>query len=255
MMRSLTIVPVLLSLFGVIEGLDPCPCKVEPSKVFPGTTIVNCMDKNISQMPTQCFDTNVSEIDISYNTIRAIRVSDLKHTPHLKIFIADFSGLKFIDESAFSQVPELTSLSLEGNKDLYLLNGVFRGLHNISSIVLHGSSIGQLPDMSDLTNLRVLDLRKIELAHLRRPTFPRSSAPNCLAVFSHNYLTDVAVDILLTFPRQTTFNFDYNVLLWAQNEEERQMVLDLKWDFNISMNRLKVCGKDGLPEDPGMCDE
>ncbi|XP_076061655.1 toll-like receptor 2 type-2 [Oratosquilla oratoria] len=243
-----------VALFAGLGQCQSCPCTVEPALHYPGTNAVVCSDMGLTEMPTACFDETITEIDIAFNDVVSIRAQDFENAPNLKRLYADDNDLKFIEETTFAKHPGMERIYLNHNKHINLLEGVFRGLTHLKELHLLGSPIQRLPDITELTSLEMLDIRNCGITHLRRPTFGKITSNEFFLDMSGNLVTDLALDVILDLPDDSVFNFDRELILWAQNDGEMETAIHKPWSLNIGLKNIKVCGVDGRPEDPAMCD-
>ncbi|XP_076061654.1 transforming growth factor beta activator LRRC33-like [Oratosquilla oratoria] len=233
---------------------DSCPCSVAPNIHYPGTKVVSCVGMGLSQIPTACFDETITEVILSFNYLTSILAQDLENATNLKRFYAEYNDIKFIEETAFAKHPGMERIYLDENKDIDLLEGVFRGLTHLKELKLSGSPIQRLPDIMDLNNLVTLDLAHCGITHLRRPTFGNITVDRLFFFMNGNLITDLALDVLIDLPDDSVFSFDTELILWAQNEGEKETAINKPWSINLDLKDIKVCGIDGQPEDSAICD-
>ncbi|XP_076061433.1 uncharacterized protein LOC143037200 [Oratosquilla oratoria] len=245
---------VLVVLSAFTGRCESCRCKVTTSNHYPGTKAVECSNRFLEKIPTDCLDASVSELDVSSNLITEILTFDLAGAPNLKRFISDYNDLNFVNEKVFQQVPQIEEIYINQNPHLELARGVFHGLTHLKGLHLVGSHVKILPDLTDLTRIQMMDFRSCELIHLSRPTFGRVTSSSVFLNLSGNLMKDIAFDLLFDLPSDSTLNFDHDVTLWAQDAEELDLALSKPWKLNLDIRNMKVCGRDGHPTDPHVCD-
>ncbi|KAL7646952.1 UNVERIFIED_CONTAM: hypothetical protein RMT77_002209 [Armadillidium vulgare] len=256
-MNFMSFVLILLGLFYSVSCQD-CPCALQNSTKYPGTWKWNCQKLSLTEVPGECYEIqsiNVTELILTDNQIPEIHNVDLAQLVDMKALYFDSNKMTYFDPSALTGINELEIFYGSNNPQLQLPKMTLINKPELKELVLTGSSILSLPNITSSTKLERVDIRSCGLITLSRPTFgDLQSDSNFLLTMMGNDIKDCAADILLPIPEQATINVDDYFLIWAADSAQKDEVLSKNWKINVDLaSNLKICGTDGTPTDQTQC--
>ncbi|KAG5273272.1 hypothetical protein AALO_G00149530 [Alosa alosa] len=165
-------------------------------KCFDGLQSLETLDLNyngLSEFPIAIRAlTNLKELAFHSNSIQAIPEHAFIGNPSLLAIFFYNNPIKFVGKSAFQNLPELRTLSLNGATELSEFPNL-TGTHNLESLAVTGASITSLPSSfcEMLANLQVLDLSYNQIRHL--PSFSGCGRMQKIDM-NHNEIQEVLAD-------------------------------------------------------------
>ncbi|CAM2113086.1 unnamed protein product [Caretta caretta] len=125
-----------------------------------GTHICDCSSMNLSTIPSG-LTTDVTGLNLSYNSIEHVRETDLKLGVNLRVLLLQSNQIRTIDKESFIFLGKLEHLDLSDNKLTHLSPIWFRPLFSLQHLNIRGNlytTLGENPLFSNLKNLRYLRL-------------------------------------------------------------------------------------------------
>uniref|UniRef100_A0A8C8RU40 Toll-like receptor 2 n=1 Tax=Pelusios castaneus TaxID=367368 RepID=A0A8C8RU40_9SAUR len=124
------------------------------------THFCDCSSMNLSTIPSG-LTTDVTGLNLSYNSITHVRKTDLKLGVNLRVLLLQSNKIKTIDKNSFIFLGKLELLDLSDNKLNNLSSIWFRHLFSLQHLNIGGNfyrTLGESPLFSNLKNLRYLHL-------------------------------------------------------------------------------------------------
>ena len=144
----LCLVFFLLSYHGVNSCPLPCICL---------NTRVDCSHKNLTNVP-QGISASTTELDLSFNLIDNLMNFTFSRLNQLSYLNLCFNRISYIDSCALDGLAMLQVLNLTVNKLDHLNSGIFKYTPRLERLYLKNNGLTEIPALSNLTELRILDL-------------------------------------------------------------------------------------------------
>ncbi|XP_030420400.1 toll-like receptor 2 type-2 isoform X4 [Gopherus evgoodei] len=124
------------------------------------THFCDCSSMDLSTIPSG-LTTDVTGLNLSYNSIEHVRENDLKLGVNLRVLLLQSNQVRTIDKDSFIFLGKLEHLDLSNNKLTHLSPIWFRHLFSLQQLNIQGNlyiTLGENPLFSNLKNLRYLHL-------------------------------------------------------------------------------------------------
>ncbi|XP_024054021.3 toll-like receptor 2, partial [Terrapene carolina triunguis] len=124
------------------------------------THFCDCSSMDLSTIPSG-LTTDVTGLNLSYNSIDHVRETDLKLGVNLRLLLLQSNQIRTIDKDSFIFLGKLEHLDLSNNKLTHLSPIWFRHLFSLQQLNIQGNlytTLGENPLFSNLKNLRYLHL-------------------------------------------------------------------------------------------------
>ena len=159
---------------------DESTCKLsksEPRLVNPSiitynvnSTVVDCSNRNISNMQSLDLPLNTTWLDLSNNSISSICNGSFEHLSSLKCLNLSYNkGFRFLDHEAFKGLTSLTDLNMTGMNnpsDVYIYNGTFSFLPQLTKLIIDywtGHTLAHLKNFQEIMcDLNQTNIREIQ---------------------------------------------------------------------------------------------
>uniref|UniRef100_A0A8C0FZB0 Toll like receptor 2 n=1 Tax=Chelonoidis abingdonii TaxID=106734 RepID=A0A8C0FZB0_CHEAB len=124
------------------------------------THFCDCSSMDLSTIPSG-LTTDVTGLNLSYNSIEHVRENDLKLGVNLRVLLLQSNQVRTIDKDSFIFLGKLEHLDLSNNKLTHFSSIWFRHLFSLQQLNIQGNlytTLGENPLFSNLKNLRSLHL-------------------------------------------------------------------------------------------------
>ncbi|XP_019396197.1 PREDICTED: toll-like receptor 4 isoform X2 [Crocodylus porosus] len=162
----------LFTLSLVMPFLSQCAAgKFNPClEVVPGLTY-RCMDLNLSRVPTE-IPSSTQNLDLSFNPLGSLGSNNFAAVPALKFLDLARCCLQTIENYAFEDLCNLSTLILTGNPLQYLGPSAFFGLTSLQRLIAVETNIFSLADLP-IRHLHTLEELNVANNHIDSLTLPK----------------------------------------------------------------------------------
>ena len=181
-------------------GSCPLPC-------ICFSTHVDCNHRNLPNVP-QSISASTTELDLSFNQINSLMNFTFSQLNQLRSLNLSFNRISFIDSCALDGLAMLQVLNLTVNKLDHLNNGIFYHTPRLEHLYLKNNSLSEIPALSNLTELRILDLSSNFLIQAYFPPSFQFLTSLVTVRLSENNLGQLSANDFKYLPAEQIHTFD-----------------------------------------------
>ena len=134
------------------------------------STMVDCSNRNITNMQSLDLPFNTTWLDLSNNSISSICYGSFVHLSSLQCLNVSYNkGFQFLDRKAFKGLTSLTTLNMTGMNnpsDVYMINGTFAFLPQLTELIISywtGHTMAHLKNFQDV----ICDLKQTNIHEIQ----------------------------------------------------------------------------------------
>ncbi|XP_050982049.1 toll-like receptor 4 [Labeo rohita] len=178
-----------------------------------------CTGRNLSYIPSS-IPSSIQTLDFSFNVLKRLRKTVFPVLSFLRVLDLSRCQIKHIENDAFHNVRNLTTLILTGNPITYFGPGGLNSLHNLQRLVLVDVGISSLQlQINNLTKLQELRVGTNNIQSMSLPPFMSSFKDFSLLDLHANNISVIKTDhtvLLREIGRNMTLILSRNPLSYIE---------------------------------------
>lgn len=180
---------------------------------------------------------DLETIDLSYNSLKAVPTTALKHLQNLSFLNLNYNMIKVLGQAVFMGLKALERLSLYNNQISHIDANAFSGIGNkLHRVNLGKNHLVDVPDLHALSKLEVLSLSENFITTILEGSFTGLEKLDML-MLENNKLAVLEANVFSEISSLNSLNLKHNLLTNISDLAFKGLEDNLEW-LEIGHNRL-----------------